>query len=474
MSDMHRILDAVEDRTAEGIASAVGRLISSGDLKTGERLPTVRVLASELRTSPTTVSLAWRSLAGVGLIETRGRAGSFVSGQERTVKAALSRRQSRVARYPLDLTTSMPDPDLIPDIGPALASAIESVSLTSYLDDPVVPELRELLLAGWPYLAKDLTVVNGALDAVDRIFGSTLTWGERVAVADPSFFSILDLIETHGGQAIPVALDGYGLEPESLRSALLNKPTLLLLQPRSQNPTGASMTYDRAEALAEILEPHPGVTIVEDDHAGDVSMASTISLGRWLPERTIHIKSFSMSHGPDLRLAALSGPPGVMTNLANRRRLGPGWTSRLLQTVLLGLLTSDSAKASVETARQTYGRRRLALAAELDRFNVEWSGRDGLNLWVTVESEREAMLALAAQGVGVAAGLPFNVEGAAKDHIRITCCLIEDDFEGIGRQIASAALGIPSDQLAPRESGEPHDRSEQDDLTSAASWYPGP
>ena len=137
-----------------------------------------------------------------------------------------------------------------------------------------------------------------------------------------------------------------------------------------------------------------------------------------------------------------------MTNLANRRRLGPGWTSRLLQTVLLGLLTSASAKARVETARQTYDRRRLALGAELDKFGVEWSGRDGLNLWVTVESERDAMLALAAQGVGVAAGLPFNVEPPARDHVRVTACLVSGDFEGIGRQIASAALGIPSAQLA--------------------------
>jgi len=444
---VNRILHAVEDRTAEGIASAVGRLISSGDLETGERLPTVRALASELRTSPTTVSLAWRSLAGVGLIETRGRAGSFVSGQARTVKAALRRRQSRVARYELDLTTSMPDPELIPDIGPALATALEKVSLTSYLDDPVVPELRELLLAGWPYAENDLTVVNGALDAVDRTFGAILTWGERVAVADPCFFSILDLIETHGGQPVPVALDEYGLEPESLRSALVNEPTLLLLQPRSQNPTGASMTDERAEALAEILEPHPGVTIVEDDHAGDVSVAPDVSLGKWLPERTIHIKSFSMSHGPDLRLAALSGPADFMTNLANRRRLGPGWTSRLLQTVLLGLLTSATAEGSVATARLAYERRRLALGAELHRFDVEWSGRDGLNLWITVASERDAMLALAAQGIGVAAGLPFNVEAPARDHIRVTSCLIDDDFEGIGRKIASAALGIPSARL---------------------------
>ena len=47
---------AITDRTARGIAAAVGRLISSGRLPVGTRLPTVRELSKELGVSPTTVS----------------------------------------------------------------------------------------------------------------------------------------------------------------------------------------------------------------------------------------------------------------------------------------------------------------------------------------------------------------------------------------------------------------------------------
>src|SRR4051812_20620036 len=69
---------AVDDRSARGIAGAVGRLIRSGRLTPGTRLPTVRTLAGALGASPTTVSEAWQILAGMGAVRARGRAGTFV------------------------------------------------------------------------------------------------------------------------------------------------------------------------------------------------------------------------------------------------------------------------------------------------------------------------------------------------------------------------------------------------------------
>jgi len=438
-----RIADEVSQRSARGIASAVGRLISSGVLSPGDRLPTVRVVADSLGTSPTTISQAWRSLVQVGLIQTRGRSGSFVSGQARTASAAVLRRQSMsFVRYKLDLSTSLPDPELLPDISAALPAAGNRLSLRSYLDEPVVPELRDLLASSWPYPAPDLTVVNGALDAIDRTFDTLLSWGGRVAVADPCFHSILDLIETHGANPIGVTIDDHGLVPESLRAALDLEPTLLILQPRAQNQAGASMTAERAATLAGVLEGHPDVTILEDDHSADIAMAPARSLGNWFAERTIHIKSFSKSHGPDLRIGAVSGPSSFISDLVNRRRLGPGWTSRLLQNLLVGFLTDPEVTAAVAAAREIYGERRRAISAELDRFGVEHMGSDGLNLWITVKSEREAMLALAAQGIGVAPGSSFNIGATSQDHIRVTTGLVRGDFDVIGRLLAAAALGI--------------------------------
>ncbi len=72
------IVSAVDDRTPQGIAATLSRLVGTGLLRTGARLPTVRELAGALGTSPTTVSAAWQALAARGVIESRGRLGTFV------------------------------------------------------------------------------------------------------------------------------------------------------------------------------------------------------------------------------------------------------------------------------------------------------------------------------------------------------------------------------------------------------------
>ncbi|GAA3730800.1 GntR family transcriptional regulator [Leifsonia bigeumensis] len=54
-------------------------LVARGDLVTGARLPTVRRLAEDLGLAPNTVARTYRELESDGIIETRGRNGSFVS-----------------------------------------------------------------------------------------------------------------------------------------------------------------------------------------------------------------------------------------------------------------------------------------------------------------------------------------------------------------------------------------------------------
>lgn len=75
---MKSIALAIEERSPQGIAGGIARLITTGDLAPGDRLPTVRELAADLGVSPATVSHAWQRLAATGLITSRGRSGSFV------------------------------------------------------------------------------------------------------------------------------------------------------------------------------------------------------------------------------------------------------------------------------------------------------------------------------------------------------------------------------------------------------------
>jgi DNA-binding transcriptional MocR family regulator len=451
------IAGAVEDRSARGIAAAVGRLVTAGSLPSGARLPTVRDVARELKVSPTTVSEAWGSLARAGAIQTRGRSGTFVGAGFKPLRyAQLGATPTEVDR---DLSTGVPDHDLLPDLTGALSRLGDGRITASYLDAPVLPQLEAALRARWPFTPERVTVVDGALDALDRITAAVVRFGDRVLVENPAFPPMLDLLDAVGATVVGVPLSADGLSVDDLAATLADhQPVALFLQPRAHNPTGVSMTGPRAEALSALLAGHPGVTIVEDDHAGDIATAPPVSLGCWLPSRTVHVASFSKSHGPDLRLAAIGGPAEVIAAVADRRLLGPGWSSRILQAVLLDLLTDPAAVEQVAAARLEYARRRAALLAALADRGVPAMAADGINMWLPVHDQQAAMVALAAHGVAVAPGAPFHagqVGHAAADHVRLTVGLVRDGFADLA-DILATAVGLVAGSSGSR--ARPHPR----------------
>ncbi|GIJ46376.1 GntR family transcriptional regulator [Virgisporangium aliadipatigenens] len=435
------ITKAVDDRSARGIAAAVSRLVTTGDLPAGTRLPTVRAVARELGISPTTVSEAWRSLARAGAIQTRGRSGTFVRTpavpRQRLRFAAVTPRPTTLPR---DFSTGVPDHDLLPDLAALLGRVGDSRLTTSYLDEPVLPALEEVLRARWPFPPDRLTVVDGALDALDRITSATVRFGDHVLVEDPAFPPMLDLLDAVGATVVGVPVDGQGMRPDALRAALTaHSPVAVFLQPRAHNPTGASMGAARAAELAEVLRGHPGTLVIEDDHAGDIATAPPVSLGLRLPERTVHVLSFSKSHGPDLRLAAIGGPGDLITLITDRRLLGPGWSSRLLQAVLVELLTDPATVERISFARTSYEHRRSSLLTALSARGARASADDGINLWLEVANQQVALLSLAAHGIAVAPGAPFEVSPSGTDHLRITVGLVRDGFDELAQVLAEAA-----------------------------------
>jgi len=438
--DLEAIID---DRSAKGIAAAIGRLISAGDLAPGHRLPTVRELSRSLGVSPTTVSEAWQSLAKVGAIDARGRQGTFV---RQPTGPGSPRRYRRITEGPghfaLDLSTGTPDPALLPDLGPVIARVSRQSLTSSYLDRPVLPALDERLRASWPFPLDDLTVVDGAMDALDRIAEVVVHLGDRVVVEHPMFPPLLDLLEQLGAEVVGIDLDDEGMVVEQLRAAMGGDPVAVFLQPRAHNPTGVTMTVRRATAIAEVLADSRAI-VVEDDHSGDIANGQLVSLGRWLPDRTVHIRSYSKSHGPDLRLAAVGGAGEVVRAVANRRLLGPGWSSRILQAVLLEMLDHEPTLASVAAARTEYARRRAAVAGVLADRGVPVTGTDGINLWMEASDERSALLTLAAQGIGAAPGEPFLVR-PDRPHLRVTVGLVGEGADRLAAQLADAAALTPT------------------------------
>ena len=439
---MRDVLSALEARldspTAKGLAQAVSRAIRDEVLSPGDQLPPIRRVAEELMVSPTTVSSAWQLLARSGAIRSDGRRGTTVApdrlGGARYTTALRHQPGSR-----LDLSTGVPDPRLLPDLRLPAGQVGADAAPSSYLDDPVLPDLRGALRADWPCAVDDLLVVDGAMDALDLITRTLFRPGDRVLVENPGFPPLLDLLEDRGVDVEAVALDDSGPVLADVVEGLSRKPVAIVIQPRGQNPTGVSLTPTRARRLASLLAP-TSVLVIEDDSAGGIASSRDLSLGEWLPDRVLHIRSFSKSYGPDLRLAAVSGPASVLAPIRHARALGQGWTSRLLQRALVALLSDPVSQAQVRRARGEYARRRGLVADRLAEHGILVPGTDGLNIWVPVRDESAAVLRLASQGIAVAPGGPFIVDGAHRGpHIRVTTGLITDGQVDVADAIAEAA-----------------------------------
>ncbi|GAB4586609.1 aminotransferase class I/II-fold pyridoxal phosphate-dependent enzyme [Nocardia sp. IFM 10818] len=453
--------DHVHDRTAAGIAAAVSRRIRSGALPPGSRLPTVRDLARELKVSPATVNQAWRALAAAGAIIARGRAGTFVGTPRQPVTVTPAGRYQRLHshsdnNFRIDLSRGVPDPALLPDLTTALRvlsadGAIDDLSAT-YLGDAMLPELEAAVRADWPARATRFTVLDGALDAVDRLLAVHVRLGDAVIVENPCFPPFLDLLSRLGTRPVPVGLDESGLLPGELAAAVAaHAPTALLLQPRAQNPTGASLTAQRVRELTDVLADAASVSavrplIIEDDHSAGIAHSPARSLGARLPARTVHIRSYSKSHGADLRLAVAGGPPDLLDPVIERRMLGPGWSSRLLQRVLLHMLTDDAARATVARARTVYRARAEALRKALSRHDIRIARGDGINLWLPVADENAAMISLAAAGIKASPGGPFEVtDHPHNDHVRLTVAALHDgEIPELAAHLAIAAAASPA------------------------------
>ncbi len=196
------------------IAGSVEQAVAAGKMGAGTQLPPVRVLASQLRVSPATVAAAYRLLKDRGVVVADGRRGTRVRAASPIAMPA----EAPVPEGVRDLAGGNPDPKLLPD----LAAAMKRVTLEQRvygeeLNDPALLALAREAFAADSVPAAHLSVVSGALDGIERVLREHLRAGDRVAVEDPCFTGVLDLLNALALVPVPVAVDDEGLVPEELR-----------------------------------------------------------------------------------------------------------------------------------------------------------------------------------------------------------------------------------------------------------------
>lgn len=438
MGTLERIAGLVDEVSARGIAEAVSQLIAAGLIPPRERMPTTRVLAERLGASAGLISDAWKILVADGVLETRGRRGTFVVDPE----SHTPWRQFRGlvgSNISLDLSTGFPDPELLIDLRPYLRRLAKAPVYRGYPTHELDPALAEALKPVMPVSpVEDNTLLSthvlGALSAIFPVIGPPST---KVIVAQPEFAPYLDLLEHSRLQPVPVPLGMEGPDLGAVQQAVLAGAKAIILQPRVHNPTGISTSRARLRAIAELCAMHD-VWIFDGDFYGDLLPVPPMSAAEWAPAHTLYMKAFSKDIHPDIRVAALVGAPRLIKE-ARRRRVGGFEVSRINQDLLRLLLEDPARKQHLLKEREEYARRQSVFVETLASHDIHVPAGGGFNVWVPVRSESNALTYLASKGIGVAPGSAFQVDQIGSPHIRVSTAAIAGDVKQVADEIAVAA-----------------------------------
>jgi GntR family transcriptional regulator/MocR family aminotransferase len=475
----------------ERLARSIEAAIRDGRLSDGERLPTVRSLATQASVSVSTVAAAYNLLAETSLIEGQTGRGTFVTtvhlatsngvkpGQRAWRRSMLAQTEFHLRqRHPTatDLTRGGPDLSLLPL--DALRNAIHEVADEFTPHDLGYPlkmetdgELRRAVvnrldadgIKASPDHVVTMSSAQQFLSSVAAMLANRATPPSVAVVEEPGYQTALDTLERNGWDLVGVGLDEHGVIPDELDRRLSENPaTLVILTPRAQSPTGATWTEERRLQLADVLRRHPNVVVVEDDHFAEACTTSPGSLINHddLGARTIYVRSASKTIAPDLRIAVGIAPTLLLNRLWLEKSFADGWTSRMSQRVLAALLRSDDVAHQTRHAAETYRARRRAAFEVLDR-SPNFAGRitlppEGLNLWLVLPEQLvadAAVEAIGANGVLVTAGAPFFVRPGDTQHLRVNAGALDvSDTTDAAKRIVHAIDSLvnqPNTMLSP-------------------------
>ncbi|MGC2398253.1 MAG: PLP-dependent aminotransferase family protein [Acidobacteriaceae bacterium] len=478
----------------EQLAVFFERAIRAGEFSSGDRLPTVRRLSGLMSVSATTISSAFDLLGSRKFVRAEVGRGTFVVSDWQDVNGNSSNSRSAVNPPPLpklsgtrnpwrrnalmrassrlratytdamECSTGRPDAKLLPleVIRRAWANCIQEVNSADlqYAGTEPIQPLADILvpiLEGdhVPARTQDLIIGSSAQQFFALIYEVVRVKSEKstlsVAVEEPGYPTLMDTLERAGGRLMGIAVDRFGAVPASLDAALRDGARLVILTPRAHNPTGASWSIERLSELSDVLKAHPDAIVVEDDQVAGIAATKpgTLLSVPELENRVLHVRSFSKSIAPDLRMAAAVARPFIREPLSEAKTFADGWSSRLLQRVLAKTLQTDEVNVALKKAHDAYRDRRQSACAALNQIVAPrgggcWSGSDGVNVWVRLPpgvDSKHIQERSAAAGVRIADGEPFFIAPGQNDVVRLNAGSVgAEDAAKAGKIVGQSIL----------------------------------
>ncbi len=451
---------------ADQLVAAIEARIATGRLRSGDRLPTTRELASTLGVNRGTIQTAYRRLGERRLVEGRVGSGTVVraavpSAPEFDVSSLLSRRVRGIGEESgltpaepvvADFSRLTPDERYFPleEFTRTLASVWSGRrDLWQYAPPLGLLELRQEIARrldehGVKRSSEEILVTSGAQQGLDLLLRTFTDPGDTVAVESPTYSGALALARFSGVETLALPMSPAGPDPAPL---LGRRVKLVYLMPERQNPTGVTTPDERREQILEAALA-AGALLVEDGYEEPES--GHRPLAAMCPDRTIWLGTLSKDLVPGFRIGWLAGPASIIERLARVKRTADFQTPLPLQAAVADFLRAGADRKARQKRAFEVEMRRLSAARALKAHlpTVSWWGGEIGNplFWLHLPggvSGRRVAEAAAARGVGVAAGADFDPKGEDRPNLRLSVSRVDkrDVDRGIG-VLADAVRGV--------------------------------
>lgn len=467
------------------------KAIDAGTLRSGDRMPSLRVMMERHGVSLSTALNACRQLEQSGHLEARPRSGYFVrslrrsglapstepsqqlpdpaqyvgihervsaiiaQGQQRPVAVNLAGACGAPALYPSEalkqgvLRALRQRPDLFGHAGPSTPNG-----------EPVfrAAMARQALVSRIKLSPDEIIVTHGCIEALNLALRAVTQPGDVVAVESPTFFGLLQILESLGLKALEIPCSpqtGISLEALELAAHTYRDIKALVVVPNLQNPLGSTMPDANKAALVAWCAARQ-IPLIEDDtySALSDSEAPQAALKAWDQDgNVIHCASLHKILAPGMRLGWIAA--GRWQARVEMLKYAQSRSTEVLgQIAVADYLDSGAFERHLRRLRASLRSQREQVAEAVahyfpagTRLNLP---NGGLALWVEMPGQRssEALFhAALKEGIRIAPGLMFSNSNRFNAYLRISCGMpYTRELEHALRRLAALVAALPEQQ----------------------------
>lgn len=452
----------------EQVIERVLGFIASGNLREGEKLPSVRQMAAQMSLGIMTILDAYRRMEARGIIESLPRSGYIVrppslqkpphiiklpdarvgniNVQEKTVEipAEIEDLFRAVIRPGMvGLGAGMPDPGDLPsqELSLSLARVARTwpLEINQYYlgfgDEQLKHELGKWMInTGCCPLADEITVTQGITQGLNLALRTLSSPGDTILVESPGYYGFYTILEYLHLKAVEVPVEpGNGISITELKKILKKgvRPKALVCSPTFSNPTGAVISGDNRTELIQLSRKYKFV-IIEDDTYGELYFDSHRPfppLKALAPEEIIYLGSFSKLFAPGYRIGWAAA--GRYTNdLRQCFSMSVLASPPMLQKAVADYLQRGGVRQHLRRLREKYHHNVMTFQGVIAEHFPEGTRTanptGGHYLWIELPKKCDAV-AITHQAlkykISVAPGVLFSSRKHYKNYMRINCGL---------------------------------------------------